>query len=169
VSKTVSHTKVAPGTINKLGVAVLVDKSVPPASVAQLQSAINAAAGINPKRGDTLTVTQVAFAKTATTGAPASKMNPMAYAKYLALGIGLALFLFFMTRQLKRREEDTLMREPTWLREIEAPTSLKELEKAAAMEFPIPADSATKKGLEELAARSPDRVAQQVRVWLSED
>jgi flagellar M-ring protein FliF len=170
VSKVVSHTKVAPGTVNKLGVAVLVDKSVPPAAVAQLQSAVNAAAGIDPKRGDTLTVTQVAFAKNpAGTAAPGSAINPMAYAKYAALGIGLALFLFFMTRHLKRREEDTLMREPTWLREIEAPTSLKELEQAAAMEFPIPADSAMKKGLEELAARSPDRVAQQVRVWLNEE
>jgi flagellar M-ring protein FliF len=170
VSKTVSHTKVAPGTINKLGVAVLVDKSVPPATVAQLQSAVNAAAGINPKRGDTLTVTQVAFAKNpAGTAAPGAALNPMAYAKYAALGIGLALFLFFMSRHLKKREEDTLMREPTWLREIEAPTSLKELEQAAAMEFPTHEDSAMKKGLEELAARSPDRVAQQVRVWLNEE
>src|SRR5689334_2487071 len=170
VSKTVSHTKVAPGTINKLGVAVLVDKSVPPATVAQLQSAVNAAAGINPKRGDTLTVTQVAFAKNpAGTAAPGAALNPMGYAKYAALGLGLAAFLFFMTRHLKKREEDTLMREPTWLREIEAPTSLKELEQAASMDFPIPEDSAMKKGLEELAARSPDRVAQQVRVWLNED
>ncbi len=169
VSKTVSHTKVAPGTINKLGVAVLVDKSVPPASVAQLQSAISAAAGINTKRGDTLTVTQVPFAKTTTTGAPGTALNPMAYAKYALLGIGLALFLFFMSRHLKRREEDTLMREPTWLREIEAPTSLKELEKAAAMEFPEPENSAMRKGLEELAGRAPDRVAQQVRVWLNEE
>ena len=39
------------------------------------------------------------------------------------------MFLFFMTRHLKRREEDTLMREPTWLREIQAPTSLAELER----------------------------------------
>jgi flagellar M-ring protein FliF len=170
VSKTVSHTKVAPGTVNKLGVAVLVDKTVPPATVAQLQSAVSAAAGINTGRGDTLTVTQVAFAKNpAGTAAPGSALNPMAYAKYVALGLGLAAFLFFMSRHLKKREEDTLMREPTWLREIEAPTSLKELEQAAAMEFPVQEDSAMRKGLEELAARSPDRVAQQVRVWLNEE
>jgi flagellar M-ring protein FliF len=169
VSKVVSHTQVAPGTVNKLGVAVLVDKSVPPAAAAQLQSAINAAAGIDPKRGDTLTVTQVAFAKTATTAAPASSINPMAYAKYALLGIALAVFLFFMTRHLKRREDDTLMREPTWLREIEAPTSLKQLEQAAAMDFSLPDNAPMKKGLEELAARNPDRVAQQVRAWLNEE
>jgi flagellar M-ring protein FliF len=169
VSKVVSHTKVAPGTVNKLGVAVLVDKSVPPASVAQLQQAITSAAGINTKRGDTITVTQVPFAKTTATKAPGAALNPMAYAKYALLAIGLGMFLFFMTRHLKKREEDTLMREPTWLREIEAPTSLKELEQVAAMEFPDHTDSAMKKGLEELATRSPDRVAQQVRVWLNED
>ena len=169
VSKTVSHTKVAPGTINKLGVAVLVDKSVAPAEVAQLQSAIAAAAGIDKTRGDTLTVTQVPFAKVSAVKPPGAAMNPIAYAKYVFLGLGVMLFLFFMSRHLKKREEDTLMREPTWLRQIESPTSLKELEKAAAINIPSPEESATKRGLEELAARSPDRVAQQVRMWMNED
>ncbi len=169
VSKTVSHTQVAPGTINKLGVAVLVDKTVAPAEVAQLQSAIASAAGIDKTRGDTLTVTQVPFAKTTAAKPAGPAMNPMAYAKYVFLGLGVMLFLFFMSRHLKKREEDTLMREPTWLRQIESPTSLKELEAAAAIDIPSPEESAKKRGLEELAARSPDRVAQQVRMWMSED
>jgi flagellar M-ring protein FliF len=114
-------------------------------------------------------VSQVAFAKQPPVTTPKTPLNPIGYAKYVLLGIALMAFLFFMTRHLKKREEDTLMREPTWLREIEAPTSLKELEQAAAMDFPVPEDSAMKKGLEELAARSPDRVAQQVRVWMNEE
>jgi flagellar M-ring protein FliF len=169
VSKTVSHTKVAPGTINKLGVAVMVDKSVPPATVAQLQSALAAAAGITPKRGDTLTVTQVPFAKQPPAKAPGTPINPIGYAKYVLLGIALLAFLFFMSRHLKKREEDTLMREPTWLREIQAPTSLAELERAADIELSPPRESAQRRSLEEIAAQSPDRVAQQVRVWMNED
>jgi flagellar M-ring protein FliF len=169
VSKTVSHTQVAPGTVNKLGVAVLVDKSVPPATVAQLQSALSAAAGITPGRGDTITVSQVAFAKQPPVKAPGAPMNPLAYAKYAVIGIGLALFLFFMSRHLRKREDETLMREPTWLREIEAPTSLAELErKTSEPASQPPAESAMKKGVEALAERSPDRVAQQVRVWMNE-
>jgi flagellar M-ring protein FliF len=169
VSKTVSHTKVAPGAVNKLGVAVLVDKSVPPATVAQLQSALGAAAGITPKRGDTITVSQVAFAKQPAATTPKTPLNPIGYAKYVLLGIGLLVFLFFMSRHLKKREDETLMRKPTWLNEIQAPTSLAELEASTdAGELKPPAELPAKKGVQELADRSPDRVAQQVRMWMNE-
>ncbi len=171
VSKTVSHTKVAPGTVNKLDVAVLVDKSVPPATVAQLQSALGSAAGITPKRGDAITVSQVAFAKQPAPTTPKTPLNPIGYAKYVLMGLALMAFLFFMMRHLKKREDETLMRKPTWLNEIEAPTSLAELEASTevAAAVPVPAgESATKKGVQELAERSPDRVAEQVRVWMNE-
>jgi flagellar M-ring protein FliF len=169
VSKTVSHTKVAPGAVNKLGVAVLVDKSVPPATVAQLQSALGAAAGITPKRGDTITVSQVAFAKQPVATTPKTPLNPIGYAKYVLLGIGLLVFLFFMTRHLKKREDETLMRKPTWLNEIQAPTSLAELEASTEVDaLKPPAEAPAKKGVQELADRSPDRVAQQVRMWMNE-
>jgi len=165
----VSHTKVAPGAVNKLGVAVLVDKSVPPATVAQLQSALGAAAGITPKRGDTITVSQVAFAKQPPVTTPKAPLNPIGYAKYVLLGIALMAFLFFMTRHLKKREDETLMRKPTWLNEIEAPTPLAELERGTEAQMPMPpGESPVKKGVEELADRSPDRVAQQVRLWMNE-
>jgi len=169
VSKTVSHTKVAPGTVNKLGVAVLVDKSVPPATVAQLQSALGSAAGINRGRGDTLTVSQVAFAKQPPATAPKTPLNPIGYAKYVLMGLALMAFLFFMSRHLKKREDETLMRKPTWLTEIAAPTSLAELERGTAAESaPEPKESQAKKGVEELAERSPERVAEQVRAWMNE-
>ena len=61
------------------------------------------------------------------------------------------------------------MRKPTWLNEIEAPTSLAELEAGTEAQMPMPpAESPVKKGVEELADRSPDRVAQQVRLWMNE-
>ena len=43
--------QVAPGAVNKLSVALLVDKSVPPAEFASLQKAVQSAAGVNPTRG----------------------------------------------------------------------------------------------------------------------
>ncbi len=168
VSKTVSHTKVAPGTVNKLDVAVLVDKSIPPATVAQLQSALGAAAGITPKRGDAITVSQVAFAKQPAPTTPKTPLNPIGYAKYVLMGIALMAFLFFMMRHLKKREDETLMRKPTWLNEIESPTSLAELEASTESQVPVPVESPTRKGVEELADRAPDRVAQQVRIWMNE-
>src|SRR5919201_983041 len=136
VSKTVSHTKVAPGTVNKLDVAVLIGKSVPPATVAQLQSALGSAAGITPKRGDAITVSQVAFAKQPPPTTPKTPINPIGYAKYVLLGIALMAFLFFMTRHLKKRENETLMRKTTWLKEIEDPTPLAEFHAGPEVELP---------------------------------
>ena len=86
----------------------------------------------------------------------------------MLLAFGLMGFLFFMMRHLKKREDETLMRKPTWLTEIEAPTTVAELEAGNEGGMPMPQESPRKKGLEELADRSPDRVAQQVRLWMNE-
>ena len=60
VDKTVTKTDVAPGAVNKLQVALVVDKSVPAADFAALQDAIKGAAGIDAKRGDVFQAAQVA-------------------------------------------------------------------------------------------------------------
>src|SRR3954449_3441272 len=76
VDETVQRTTVAPGQVNRLSVGLVVDKSVPPAQVAQIKNAVSAAAGIDTTRGDVLNVSQVAFAKPAATPAagPAGDM-----------------------------------------------------------------------------------------------
>src|SRR3954447_20597662 len=63
VDKTVTRTKVAPGGVNRLDVALVVDRSVPRAELAAIRAAVSGAAGILPSRGDTIAVSQVAFAK----------------------------------------------------------------------------------------------------------
>src|SRR3954466_7816326 len=63
VDKQVATTQVAPGSVNKLNVGVILDASVPPASVAAIKTAIGSAAGITPGRGDKFSVSKVAFAK----------------------------------------------------------------------------------------------------------
>ena len=125
MAKTVTHTKIAPGAINKLDVALLVDKSVPAAQATQLKNAIAAAAGINPKRGDTMTQSTVIFAKPKPVPGPAGLPVPPALLgplKYVGIGLASLLFLFFMTRALRRRETEALPM-PTWLTEIEGAAS----------------------------------------------
>ncbi len=63
VDKTVTHSTVAPGTVESQHVSVLLDKSVPAASLPAIREAITNAAGIQTKRGDTISIGQVAFAK----------------------------------------------------------------------------------------------------------
>ncbi|HSC03458.1 MAG TPA: flagellar basal-body MS-ring/collar protein FliF [Solirubrobacteraceae bacterium] len=175
VDKTVTHSTIAPGAVNSQTVSVLVDKSVPASALPAIKSAVAGAVGINAKRGDTLSVSQIAFAKPATTTAsPAGPTKMLGYAKYAAVGLGALLFLFFMRRNLKRREREVFGGQPTWLRELETPRPLAALASGADEE---PTDikrlrspvNVPKRQVEELVERDPDRVAQQVRAWMSED
>jgi flagellar M-ring protein FliF len=168
VDKTVTRTKVAPGAVNRLNVALVVDKSVPKAELPALQAAVSGAAGILPSRGDTIAVSQVAFAKPTTVATPGvSPIGGMlGYAKIGAIALAALGFLFFSARQLRRREGEMLVREPNWLREIEAPTTLADLERPRESALPERTEHPARLQVEELAAREPERVAQQIRAWM---
>ncbi len=166
VNKTIEHTKKAPGTVEQQHVALVVDKSVPAGEVASLESAIKAAAGIEPKRGDTITTSRIAFAKPPTVAAPAGP-GIMSYAKYAALGLAALGFLFFAGRQLRRKQDDVLA-EPLWLRELNAPTSLAELEVRRGDDWEEEDRAGLPDSAEEVAAMDSDRVAQQLRAWMKE-
>jgi flagellar M-ring protein FliF len=169
--KTVTNTEVAPGAVNKQTVALVLDKSIPAAQVAGIKNTVAAAAGLDPKRGDTISVTQVAFATS-----PAAAKKPLVdatglvgYAKYALLGIASLLFLFFVTRHLRRREDEVLA-EPTWLRQLDSPLPINQLE---AIEEPATAlehgANRTRARIEETVNREPERVATALRTWMAED
>jgi len=181
VDKTVTRKTIAPGAVNKLDVALLVDKSVPAAQATQLKNAIAAAAGINPKRGDTMTQSTIVFAKPKAAPGPAGLPVPPAFVaplKYAGIGLASILFLFFVPRALRRRETEALPM-PTWLSEIEGPRPLAELERStSAGSAPSPALAAVGAGslpeqagssVDSLVQQQPERVAQQLRAWISED
>src|SRR4051794_6376601 len=179
VDKKVTHTKVAPGAVNRQSVAVMVDSSVPKAQLAAIQQAVQNAAGINTARGDKVSVSQVAFAKPPAPAKTPITTSALGIAKYVLAGLGLLAFLFFVTRPLRRREAETLMGEPVWLREIEAPTTIAELEagggyrlgpgEAAAGGRTSRESNPIRGELEEMIDSEPERVAQQVRAWMNEE
>lgn len=173
VDKTVTRTEIAPGKVNRLNVALMVDASVPRSELAGLRDAVAAAAGIDADRGDMLEVSSVDFAKLPEAPAPkASPIGPyVGYARWAGLGIGLLAFLFFVTRHLRRREREELA-DPVWLRELVTPRPLAALEAAGAAQPGIEAQLAqdpTVGRIREAAKSQPDRVAQQVRAWVHED
>jgi flagellar M-ring protein FliF len=175
VDKTVTHTRIAPGAINGQQVSVLLDRSVPASAIPQIRAAIASAAGIDVRRGDVLTVGQVAFARPPAAPAPSPVATYGGYLKYALVGIATIFFLLFVTRQLKRCESETLAGEPTWLNEIEAPRTLAELERLEADDQPTQVrplrtpEQPARLQVEDLVERDPDRVAQQVRAWMAED
>jgi len=178
VDKTITKTDKAVGAINKMDIGVLVDKSagLNPAGQLALQKTLQSAAGFQQGR-DTFNMTQASFAKQP---APAKAGGPLPAAasgilKGLAIGIGSLLFLFFLTRHLKRRETDELMDEPSWLRQLPRPT---EPDPAMALGLPdqpaaVMATLATadprRQVLEEIVQREPERVAAHLRSWITED
>jgi flagellar M-ring protein FliF len=174
VSKTVTHSIIAPGAINQQSVSVMVDKTVPASEIPAIKQAVTNAVGIQAKRGDTLSVSQLAFAPTKASPAAASATGSMmTYAKYGAIGLGSLLFLVFAGRTLRRREREGLAGQPTWLRELESPRTLASLQRAQVPEQEItqlqPAVSVARRQVEELVQRDPERVAAQVRAWMAEE
>jgi flagellar M-ring protein FliF len=180
VDKTVVHSTIAPGAVESQHVSVLLDHTVPAASIPAIKEAVTNAAGIQTKRGDTISIGQMAFAKPVATTSAAAGGGMLGDAKYAAIGIASALFLFFTTRSLRRRERETLDHEPTWLRELELPIRLSELQRenparpTEAIAAPAPAGAGAagnpvRRQVEQLAESSPERVAQQLRSWMQED
>jgi flagellar M-ring protein FliF len=193
VDKTVTHSTIAPGTVENQHVSVLLDHSVPAASLPAIREAVTNAAGLQPKRGDTISIGQLAFAKPPSPAGAGPAGGIMADAKYALVGIAAIAFLFFTTRLLRRREEEELDHEPRWLREIEAPVRLSDLEspaparRAEALVGIAPngngggngnglggnGDAAAgeihiRRQVEQLADSNPDQVAKQLRNWMQE-
>jgi flagellar M-ring protein FliF len=167
VNKTVERRTLAPGAVKRMDVAVLVDSASKP-DLAAIRNALSSAAGIQAARGDTLSVQAVAFAKPPAT--PAAKAGPIpagaaTYAKYVALGLGVLLFLFFVTRAIRKRERSSLG-EPTWLTEISAPRSVSELGDGSQAAL---AAGASQRPADRLGSQDPALVAQQLRTWMAED
>lgn len=177
VDKTVSHTTVAPGTVRRLDVALLVDTSVPQPEVTALQKSVASLAGIDAKRGDTLSVSRIAFAKppaaTATKAGPLSMLGNVAGLAKLALAVlGALVFLLLMRRGLKRREREGIAPEPTWLREIARAVPVGELEAGLGVRRALAPGARRSAGLkaeaEEIAINQPEQIAAQVGQWLKE-
>jgi flagellar M-ring protein FliF len=171
VDKTITHSVIAPGAIQRQSVSVLVNSSVPASELKTIKSAVANAVGLSAKRGDQISVSQLKFAAATTTTTKPVAANPlMKYGKYGALGLGAIAFLFFMMRAIKKREKDSFG-QPKWLSELESPRPLAALEASTQVEVSSlqPHIGVARKQIEELVQRDPDLVAQHLRAWMAEE
>ena len=181
VGKKVTQATIAPGAVNRQSISVLVNKSkVPASALPTIRSMVEQALGFNAKRGDTISVGALPFAKIAATPAAAasSTTSMIGKVKYVLVGVGVLVFLFFMGRLLRKRETEQFAGQPTWLRELEMPRTLAEIESQSQMadlEGPTvvarlrPPVNIAKQQVEDLVDRDPERVASQIRQWMTED
>src|SRR4051812_19431364 len=179
--KTITKTTKAPGAVNRMDVAVMLDKSVKltPAQMTQLKASIGSAAGLQiGQRSDTLNVTENLSFAPATTAKAKSGPIPAAFSGILkGVGIGLAalFFLFFVTRHLRKRERGELVDEPSWLKSLEAarPKELMAMPEfageAVASEVKIATSDPRRQHLDNIIHDEPERVAAHLRQWVTED
>lgn len=132
VGKVTAEVRTAPGTVDRMSVAVVVDgKKVQASDLPNVQNLVQAAVGLNPARGDQINVTRMTFdntqakdaAKALSATDAAKKQNAlfdMIKALVALLLVGVVLFLAW--RAMKKAAKREPIRTPLDLRALEAAT-----------------------------------------------
>lgn len=196
LNKSTQKTVRAPGTVTRLSVSVMLDDDPTNPNTALQQSvtdAMNAAAGIDPTRGDVLTVTALQFNRTdflaqqQALADATQKEQVMGYLHLAALALGpllmLGLLFFILKRGRKKKVVQVVNEVAT------EPAALPPLVpgEASDAEFVVPA-AATRSGkplaqpivedpqkvyireqIQTLGKSNPATVAQLIQTWMDED
>ncbi len=179
LDKNIERSKVATGDVNRQSVALAVSPAALAAAKVTLedvQAMVARAAGVDEERGDVIEGTEMVFPKPAEE--PKAGPVPVAFIaplKWAGLGVAALIFLFLMWRNLRKRETAALPH-PEWLTQIQTPTPLSALEAGTqpaleqqTMVLPEREPNFQLQAMEQVMEREPERVAQQVKAWMSDD
>ncbi|MGZ9234888.1 MAG: flagellar basal-body MS-ring/collar protein FliF [Anaerolineales bacterium] len=106
VSQIQSHEIIAPGKVNRLSVSVMVDGISDPDQIDIIRSAVEAAAGIDAKRGDQIVVESFDFDSTALDTLNAELAQQQKQQQYMQIGLAagavliLLVLFFFILRMI---------------------------------------------------------------------
>jgi flagellar M-ring protein FliF len=168
VSKTTERVVKAPGEIEQLSVAVMVDGTVDGAKIATIKNAVSAACGIDATRKDQIIVESIQFDNKAAQdeakemASLAAKSGYMSSAKTVGAVLLLLVFLFFLKNTLKQ-VNISIAPQPTVLQDFATPGGVAGV---SAQAFDPAGDGGrTKPATGEVP---PEEVAQVLRKWMSE-
>jgi len=183
VSEVTKSVNSAPGALERLSVAVVVNSSVKGVSSSEVSHLVSAAAGLQPSRGDTIQVAFVPFDQTAAKEA-AAQLKAEAAAKAQATLMGeardgavvlfvLALLMFALRRITKTTRVplalpagyQQLELEPGESYEDEATMALPPAREPVPVIPPIPMQQEVAQ-LGQMIEREPERIAEMLRTWL---
>lgn len=164
----------SPGSIRRMTVAVLVDANVSRAQQDSLVKVVSSAIGLNPTRGDAISVESMPFS---TELADRQKREEQAYAQeqqqalWLKIGAGvlIALLIFYGIRLYTRKKQEE--------QELEMMAAVANEEEEAAAEentekelSPQEKERVSQRELvEKMAKAKPDDVAQLIKAWLTDE
>lgn len=182
VEKTVSS---APGSLQRLSVAVVVNKSVKGVSTSEIKGLVSAAAGLVPARGDTVQVAFVPFNQSAakteaaqlkaqqSASKKAAMMNEVRDAMIVIVVLGL---LAFALRRVTKTTRQPLALPPAYQQlELEAGEPYEEADPTIALPVatqalePLPASTALQTEVDQIGhmiEQEPERIAEMLRAWL---
>lgn len=170
VNETDAKTEAAPGSVRRLTVAVMVDANLTNVQQASIINAVSSAVGLNPARGDVISVEAVPFS---TELQDQQRQAEQALARQSAIKLALIIasiaaalgVLLYMVRRAARRrraaeneEAAALVPAETAVTPRTPEVSPQELEKMKQRE-----------AIEKFAKTKPDDVAQLIKAWLSEE
>ena len=192
VDQTVTNTVNAPGAINRLTVAVVLDDTVAGSmNQAQVQQLIGNAVGLDTNRGDAISVASLKFDTTAADQAAAEMAQARkddqtaqmwSLVKTGAIGLGIALLVLIVWLRSRRRLDDEDDDEPFEL-DDEVMAELERLRVAStrdetvvldrvvdtrALELEAAERARVRGEISTMVSERPDEVAQMLRGWLSE-
>lgn len=164
----------SPGSIRRLTVAVLLDASIDKAQQDSLMRTVASSVGINPVRGDAISVESVSFNTELADKQRQEEANAklqeklIFWAKVAAglLGIATIIYVIYMRRRRKEEEEQA-----AGMDELAA-TMLAQQDADEAIEKETPEDKARKQQretIEKFAKSKPEDVAQLLKAWLNDE
>lgn len=178
VDRVVVRTSEAPGTIQRLSVAVVVDDGsltgAPAVDTEQVRSLIGAAAGIQAERGDTVEVSAVAFPEGSvpTEELPEEPLDVFGLIPTVLSGLALlvvAVAFFLMSR--KSKQPDVAVDPESVRLALEAQRGQlalsAKLDSASQIEAP-PIDGAMQSQVKEMVEQQPEEIAMLLRSWLAD-
>ena len=160
INETREQTVVAPGTVKRLSVGIIVNRDLTPAEKAAIESTVAAAIGFDPKRQDTITVTGMKFDSSLLDElkkgmeAPPPAVPRWAYPAAVAVGMVLIASVVIATRRRRKVKREA----PVPVKPDAVPEVALEVSKAAR----------TREHIEKLVRQNPEGVAQVLRTWLAE-
>jgi flagellar M-ring protein FliF len=196
LNKSTQKTVHAPGSVTRLSVSVMVDddpNNPNTALIQSVQNAVNAAAGIDPTRGDVLTVTSLPFnrqqflADQQALNDASQKQQLMSYLHLAALALGPLLMLGLLFFLFKRggKKKVIVLETPAEAAPTAAPAVVAEAEAIAAAATarkpaaqppavgqPItedPQKAYIRDQIQLLGKTNPGTVAQLIQTWMDED
>lgn len=164
LNRIVSTRQIAPGEIRRLSVAVVVDATLDEAERARISEIAAAAVGLDPERGDVVSVQSMRFetpppVEVAAVGTGSASVT---WLPYLLVGLlviaAVAALVYVATRRSRRPALDVTVGDADEQDEDEVPLSAYERRKREL-----------RSRVYSIARERPKEVAQLIRAWLAED